>query len=82
MYRAELGVTMRGPTDLWVTVQRCRDCTIRREYSGSWITVADGTFARWIPVVEGPAGQRMALEGSSLRPASLKVGVPADGRLV
>jgi hypothetical protein len=67
----ELTVVMRGSVDVWVSVLRCRDCTVRRESAVNGMTVVDGAFELWIPPVDGPAGQRLVLDDIRLRPAGI-----------
>ncbi|WP_238009027.1 hypothetical protein KZZ52_20785 [Dactylosporangium sp. AC04546] len=66
-----LEVTMRGPTDLRVSVLRCRDCSVRQEYAVNGMTVVDGSFELWVPAVDNPAGHWVALDGIHVRPASI-----------
>jgi hypothetical protein len=67
----DLTVVMTGPADLEVSVMRCRDCTVRREFAVTGMTVVDGSFELWIPPVDGPAGQQLALDDIRVRPAGI-----------
>jgi hypothetical protein len=66
-----LGVDMRGPADLRVSVRRCRDCSVGQQYAVNGMTVVDGSFELWIPAVDGAAGHWLAPDGIRVRPASL-----------
>jgi hypothetical protein len=66
-----LEVDMRGSSDLWVSVQRCRDCSVRQEGAVNELTVVDGSFELWVLAVGSPAGHWLAPDGIRVRPASI-----------
>ncbi|HTJ35422.1 MAG TPA: hypothetical protein VL738_19520 [Dactylosporangium sp.] len=65
-----LDVDMEGPARLWVSVQRCRDCSVHQQGAPDGLTVVDGTFEIRIEAV-GPARQWPAPDGVHVRPAGL-----------
>ncbi|GAA3208300.1 hypothetical protein ACFO1B_18660 [Dactylosporangium siamense] len=66
-----LQVDMRGPADLWVSVLRCRDCTVRRDRTANTLTVVDGSFQVEIWAVGSPEWQWSAPDGIHVRATSI-----------
>ncbi|MEU7874758.1 hypothetical protein [Dactylosporangium sp. NPDC049140] len=66
-----LGVGMKGSAELWVSVWRCRDCTVRRQFDDGQWTVVDGTYQIGIDVVGAANETWPAPDGIRVRPAGL-----------
>ncbi|MGI5174960.1 hypothetical protein ACQEVZ_01310 [Dactylosporangium sp. CA-152071] len=66
-----LEVDMRGPTLLWVSVQRCRDCSAGQEPTVDGLTFVDGGFRLWILAEDTSTGQWMPPDNIHVRSATI-----------